>query len=263
MGWSWPARRATASAATAARPRFGRLRHGQERRPRGRRVDRSPDRFALSLPILAVAARIRSATNREERRKDAPSGREAEQVRSRPVHALDTGACRGSGKVDDVITTAARPRSHRGPGAVPRRSGCSLRCCSPPPGRDAGRRPPTTTEVVLTVGTTQDVDSMNPYAGVVLSAYEVWNMQYNVLVNLSADDMEPDPRDRHLVGALGRRAHVDLHAPRRRQVVRRQAADVRGRRVHLRAAPATRSGPTSRRSPRASPRSRPRTRRPS
>ena len=34
---------------------------------------------------------------------------------------------------------------------------------------------------------------MNPYAGVVLSAYEVWNMQYNVLVNLSADDMSPIP----------------------------------------------------------------------
>jgi peptide/nickel transport system substrate-binding protein len=48
-------------------------------------------------------------------------------------------------------------------------------------------------EVVFTVGTKQDVDNMNPYAGVVLSAYEVWNMQYNVLVNLSADDMSPIP----------------------------------------------------------------------
>ena len=34
---------------------------------------------------------------------------------------------------------------------------------------------------------------MNPYAGVVLSAYEVWNMEYNVLVNLSATDMSPIP----------------------------------------------------------------------
>lgn len=48
-------------------------------------------------------------------------------------------------------------------------------------------------EVVLTVGTKQDVDNFNPYAGVVLSAYEVWNMQYNVLVNLSAGDMGPIP----------------------------------------------------------------------
>jgi peptide/nickel transport system substrate-binding protein len=48
-------------------------------------------------------------------------------------------------------------------------------------------------EVVFTVGTKQDVDNMNPYAGVVLSAYEVWNLQYNVLVNLSAKDMSPVP----------------------------------------------------------------------
>ncbi len=48
-------------------------------------------------------------------------------------------------------------------------------------------------EVVFTVGTKQDVDNMNPYAGVVLSAYEVWNMEYNVLVNLSAGDMSPIP----------------------------------------------------------------------
>ncbi len=48
-------------------------------------------------------------------------------------------------------------------------------------------------ESILTIGTKQDVDSMNPYSGVVLSAYEVWNMQYNVLVNLSAGDMGPVP----------------------------------------------------------------------
>ncbi len=48
-------------------------------------------------------------------------------------------------------------------------------------------------EVVFTVGTKQDVDNMNPYAGVVLSAYEVWNLEYNVLVNLSAGDMGPIP----------------------------------------------------------------------
>ncbi len=48
-------------------------------------------------------------------------------------------------------------------------------------------------DVIFTVGTKQDVDSMNPNAGVVLSAYEVWNLQYNVLVNLSAADMSPIP----------------------------------------------------------------------
>jgi peptide/nickel transport system substrate-binding protein len=48
-------------------------------------------------------------------------------------------------------------------------------------------------EVVLTIGTSQDVDSMNPYAGVVLSAYEVWNMQYSFLTQMSADTMDPIP----------------------------------------------------------------------
>jgi peptide/nickel transport system substrate-binding protein len=57
---------------------------------------------------------------------------------------------------------------------------------TPAPAADDG-------EVIMTIGTKQDVDSMNPYSGVVLSAYEVWNMEYNVLVNLSADDMSPIP----------------------------------------------------------------------
>ena len=48
-------------------------------------------------------------------------------------------------------------------------------------------------KVTLTIGTKQDVDNMNPYSGVVLSAYEVWNMQYDYLTNLSADDMSPVP----------------------------------------------------------------------
>ena len=47
--------------------------------------------------------------------------------------------------------------------------------------------------MTLTIGTKQDVDNMNPYSGVVLSAYEVWNMQYDYLTNLSADDMSPVP----------------------------------------------------------------------
>ncbi len=48
-------------------------------------------------------------------------------------------------------------------------------------------------DAVFTVGTKQDVDSMNPVAGVLLSSYEVWNMQYNVLVNFKADDLAPVP----------------------------------------------------------------------
>jgi peptide/nickel transport system substrate-binding protein len=50
-----------------------------------------------------------------------------------------------------------------------------------------------TADAVFTVGTKQDVDSMNPVAGLLLSSYEVWNLQYDVLVNLKADDLSPVP----------------------------------------------------------------------
>jgi peptide/nickel transport system substrate-binding protein len=86
---------------------------------------------------------------------------------------------------------AARPRSHRSLAlglAVVVVASLLFTAFSAAPARAAG-----TKEVVFTVGTKQDVDNMNPYAGVVLSAYEVWNMQYNVLVNLSAGDMSPTP----------------------------------------------------------------------
>ena len=97
----------------------------------------------------------------------------------------------GEREGDDVSRTGLRPNSQRGlalllgVGVV-----ASLLTTALAPGAApaAGSK-----EVILTVGTKQDVDNMNPYAGVVLSAYEVWNMEYNVLVNLSAGDMGPIP----------------------------------------------------------------------
>jgi peptide/nickel transport system substrate-binding protein len=92
-----------------------------------------------------------------------------------------------------VITTAVRSRSHRGAALLLAIgvmasvfAATATTDAKPAAAADSG-------ETILTVGTKQDVDSMNPYSGVVLSAYEVWNMQYNVLVNLSADDMGPIP----------------------------------------------------------------------
>lgn len=90
-----------------------------------------------------------------------------------------------------MTTIAARPRSHRGLAlllALGVLASLLFAEYSAPPAHAADGK-----EVVFTVGTKQDVDNMNPYAGVVLSAYEVWNMEYNVLVNLSADDMSPIP----------------------------------------------------------------------
>jgi peptide/nickel transport system substrate-binding protein len=97
----------------------------------------------------------------------------------------------GEREGDDVTATGIRPRSQRSIAlflALGLLASLLFAAFSARPARAADD-----SEVVFTVGTKQDVDNMNPYAGVVLSAYEVWNMQYNVLVNLSADDMSPIP----------------------------------------------------------------------
>lgn len=47
--------------------------------------------------------------------------------------------------------------------------------------------------VTLTVGLMQDIDSLNPTAGVLVSAYEAWNMQYATLTDKAADDFAIEP----------------------------------------------------------------------
>jgi peptide/nickel transport system substrate-binding protein len=97
----------------------------------------------------------------------------------------------GGREGNDVTTTLIRPRSQRGLAlflALGVLASLLFAAFSGPSAHAADSK-----EVVFTVGTKQDVDNMNPYSGVVLSAYEVWNMQYNVLVNLSASDMGPVP----------------------------------------------------------------------
>ena len=49
------------------------------------------------------------------------------------------------------------------------------------------------TPVVLTVGVKQDIDSLNPYTGVTVAAYEAWTLVYDTLLNLSTDGLEPIP----------------------------------------------------------------------
>ena len=154
--------------------------------------------------------------------KEAPSGRRQQEVRSPRVHALDTGACRGKREGDDVSRTGLRSTSQRGIGlllALGVLASLLSTALAPSAAPAAGSK-----EVVFTVGTKQHVDNMNPYAGVMLSAYEVWNLQYNVLVNLSADDMSPIPEVATSWEHSAGRPHLDLPAPRRHQVVRRQAA---------------------------------------
>jgi peptide/nickel transport system substrate-binding protein len=46
---------------------------------------------------------------------------------------------------------------------------------------------------VLTVGLLQDVDSLNPFAGIVLESFEVWGLTYDSLIGYSQDELTPVP----------------------------------------------------------------------
>ncbi len=48
-------------------------------------------------------------------------------------------------------------------------------------------------KTTFTVGFLQDVDSLNPYVGILASSYEAWNVTYDVLVQYSAKDFSPQP----------------------------------------------------------------------
>ena len=116
----------------------------------------------------------------------------------------------------------------------------------------------------MTVGVKQDVDSLNPYTGVTVAAYEAWTLVYDSLLNLSDDGLKPIPElatevpkagDDGLTWTYKLRDDVKwsdgtpFTAERRRPTRSRACA--------------TRSGRTSRRSSAASSRSRLPTRRPS
>ena len=53
--------------------------------------------------------------------------------------------------------------------------------------------PPPVTKTTFTVGFLQDVDSLNPFVGILASSYEAWNVTYDVLVQYSAKDFSPQP----------------------------------------------------------------------
>ena len=54
--------------------------------------------------------------------------------------------------------------------------------------------------VVLRVGTTQDLDSLNPYSTLLVVGYEVFGLTYNLLVDFGPN-LEPVPGLRRHVGA--------------------------------------------------------------
>jgi peptide/nickel transport system substrate-binding protein len=52
-------------------------------------------------------------------------------------------------------------------------------------------KPPSTT---FTVGFLQDVDSLNPFVGILASSYEVWGVTYDYLIGYSQKDFSPVPQ---------------------------------------------------------------------
>jgi len=53
---------------------------------------------------------------------------------------------------------------------------------------------PTSEPVTFTVGILNDVDSLNPFTGIVAEAYEVWGTMYDTLTGYSERDFSPTPR---------------------------------------------------------------------
>jgi peptide/nickel transport system substrate-binding protein len=52
---------------------------------------------------------------------------------------------------------------------------------------------PTPGKKVFTVGILSDVDSVNPFTGIVVEAYETWGLMYDTLIGYSAKDFSPVP----------------------------------------------------------------------
>jgi len=60
-------------------------------------------------------------------------------------------------------------------------------------GVSGGASAQTGEKVVLTIGLTNDVDTLNPVVGVEVPDYEVWNMEYATLTDKDADDFHTIP----------------------------------------------------------------------
>ena len=74
---------------------------------------------------------------------------------------------------------------------------------------------------VFSVGTTQDIDSINPLVGALVIDYEIWNLQYATVTDKAARGLLGHPRPGRVVGDQRRRADRHLHLPRGLAVERR------------------------------------------
>ena len=87
-------------------------------------------------------------------------------------------------------------------------------------------------KIVLRVGNTQDVDSLNPFIGYSVPAYEVYHLNYDMLTGYKPNgDVAPEIADSWT--STPDVLDVDVQDPPRHHVAGRRGAHRQGRRLHL------------------------------
>ena len=101
----------------------------------------------------------------------------------------------GGGDRSSVEDLAFAPFTHFGRGAMRRVTPIVLGVLmasffASPAG---GQTPSSDEDVVFRVGLVNDIDSLNPFKALELPSYEVMNLQYNLLIEFSPEDLSPAP----------------------------------------------------------------------
>ena len=192
----------------------------------GAQMSTSPRRTTRAPPRGARAARADSVAPSRRRDRDA-------RRRARRARRARCGARGGLGVTGGNVPGPPRcsPRALRWRPAARPGAGAA------PPGRR-----PTDEPVTFTVAFAQRGRLVQPVprdrGGVLRDVGADLRLPRRLLM----EDMSPEPGAGHRVGDLRRRPDLDLHDPRRRDLVRRRAADRPGRRLHLRPDPRRRPG---------------------
>jgi peptide/nickel transport system substrate-binding protein len=92
-----------------------------------------------------------------------------------------------------VTTRSARSRILAVAGAAALALGLGLGAGTAASASSSASPSGTAEPVVLTIGITQDIDSANPFTGIVAEAYEVYQLQYPTLLDYSAEDFSIVP----------------------------------------------------------------------
>ena len=94
--------------------------------------------------------------------------------------------------------------------------------------------------LVLRAGTDQDLQVLNPFNSVVVADFEVFTLNYDLLVGFD-QEIDPAPGFAESWASVRRPEDLDVQDPTGDAVVRRRARHGGGRRLHLRARSSTRS----------------------